>query len=542
MNNLLPSFFVKKYNSLITIVFGDDFIAVTYILRDLRGYKLVDYLFKENIFPAQSKSETTLLVKNFVRKCNLNKHTGVFLSFAQTDAALIKRVKLPFLPEEEIIPALKWKFKDELSQDKEEVICDYNLIKEHVLEDKTDKQIDLNFVVANKKIFDFYLGVLKDCGLMPLRISISAFNFANLLKSLKHPESLSAVVNITNSETALYVYQGCQLLFPRVLPFSYKTFCKDLTGKLVSDKGTLEISSEEAIELASRIGIPLKGDEVFDKRVSALQIISLIRHTLESFVQEIQRSFEYLSFSEHEFFPAQIYLVGKGMQIKNLDKYLEKELKVSVSPLPLPAFFSFSKEKLPDFSNQESRLIDALGATVVEKPLVNLLPLEFKTRKIEFIETVSIRLISFTLALIFLLSLLGINFQYHDYQKRLNNASAHLQGMREFRLLKQKIDARDNLIGQLRKNHIPFSALLKILSVIIPEGVILNECIFNQDQAKFALYGTVVQTSMPVEEVLTEFMNEIEKTPFFQEASLLSSERVDNSWQFQIQCDFVKER
>jgi hypothetical protein len=82
--------------------------------------------------------------------------------------------------------------------------------------------------------------------------------------------------------------------------------------------------------------------------------------------------------------------------------------------------------------------------------------------------------------------------------------------------------------------------LLKLISVLAPKEVVLNELTVNQPARLLILKGIIFDSANNAETVLTDFMKRLEDSSFILDSNLVSSRRSADIQQFEINCSFEK--
>src|SRR3989338_2189785 len=141
-----------------------------------------------------------------------------------------------------------------------------------------------------------------------------------------------------------------------------------------------------------------------------------MRPILERFSKEIRRSIDYYIQEYGREDIKDVYLVGAGSRLKNLDRYLSEELNIPVKKMTLPKSIGASDINLTD--EDSVAVISLIGAVLGYKEPFGLLPHEYKVEKIEFIEKVSLRMIAIFLGFALLVSFLFIKLRIDDYNER----------------------------------------------------------------------------------------------------------------------------
>ena len=525
----------------LSIDFGVSSVKICLFKVAINQFELMAYDIQRIDNLENSSDLIITAVRKFISSNSVSvKTVNVSLQFPRD--VIIKNVTLPLLPKKEVIGAAKLQINEEVAFSLEEAIIDWQVIREYKDETETKKQ-DIMFTIAETKVVEQYLQIIKKCGLFPGRISIGPFNYANILKSFSNPEQICAVLDVGHINTTLSIYCNNQLQFVRELNFSSSKLTQSLTGTLMSTKGKIEISESEAEKIKEEFGIPCDEEEITIKNIRGVHIISLIRPLLEGLIRDLQNSFDYYSVSAKENGPSALYLTGGGANLKTFDAYLAKELNIAVSALKLPGSIIFSdnlrvqeSEKATEFN----QLLSSFGAICCETVKVDLLPPEIKIKRIEALEKVSLRIAALIAGSVLGASLIFLGIQKADYKNRLDNAKRHLQTTGRIKSLKDDIRAWEALSNQVFSDKFYVDSILKVVSVEIPDAVVLSELTLSQVRGNVVLTGRIENTTDLAEDVLVSFMEKLEQTPLFREAVLLFSRRTVRSHEFQIECRFSK--
>jgi hypothetical protein len=135
---------------------------------------------------------------------------------------------------------------------------------------------------------------------------------------------------------------------------------------------------------------------------------------------------------------------------------------------------------------------------------------------------------------------MAINFQINDYRKRLTIAKLHLQSVSEIKGSKEIVDLKEGLIDVIHAGRVPVGGLLKLVSAVVPPSIILDELSLDQFSHLLLLKGVVTLSKDSVEKVLTDFMQDLEKSAFVLEAHLVNSKEDLGVNSFVIKCDLAK--
>ncbi|MBI5873095.1 MAG: pilus assembly protein PilM [Candidatus Omnitrophica bacterium] len=527
--------FYKKKQGTLSIDFGQAFLKVAYAKMSGRNISDLCYSLESISVLERSGRSAADFINGFLKAHSIQEKEAA-LTVSDPDSIVTKLVVLPALPKDEILEAVKWQLKNEIPFDIEKALFDWQLVKEYV-DDEGAKKNEVMCVFAKPELLDRHIQLLSSCLLSPERVSTGPFNYANILRSIQDQSAVQAVLDIGYSEAKLCFYKKAKLAYVRNLPFSSDKLTRCLTTMLVSEKGPVELSYDKAEETKMSFGIPSDEAAELSENITAIHVISLMRPFLEGLSRELKRSFEYFSSHFKEGSPVILYLTGGGANLKNLGSYLQKDLGVSIAFLPLPCNFDAAITGKEEVRADQNQITSVLGAVLADRDSVNFLPQEIKAKKIELIEKVSLRVVGIALAAIFLFSLSVIKFQVYDYKKRLKTTSMHLDGIQGIKQSKQRIDSRQNLIDKIEKDKVPVDRLLKFLSNVVPQGIYLDELVLDQGRHDVVLSGAVSMPGVSPDAVLTLFMQQIESSAFFTEATLVVSKEKEGGREFQIKCD-----
>ena len=535
LSSLLSSLLKKKARRFLSVDFGRAFVKIVHVDSEGQEFKLLNYDLK-NIAQAQDKRhELSEFINNFL-KVNSIADKEVYLTISDPDYVIIRNLTLPAIPKEEVLEAAKWELKDELPFNLDQARCDWRIVREYIDEEKAQKN-EIMFIIVKAKIIDEYISLLKDCGLNPAWISSAPFNYAQIFKYSKAQLGISAILDIGHKDGTLCIYKNDKLIFLRRLIFCSDKLNQSLTATLVSDAGRMELSYEQAEHILQTFGIPQNETQALEENIPAMQILSLIRPLLEDLVKELKRSFDYFNSYFQEDKPSVLYLTGGGANLKNLDLHLQKELNINVNRLPIPDCVYRQNIMQERLNKDQNQIISALACALTEQDAINLLPEEIKAQKVEFIEKVSLKFVTITVAAIFLFSLLVFRLEMRDYKERLKNAKIHLKTISGIKDLKQKIDLQQELIDRIQEDKTPADGILKILSLLVPRDIVLQG--LSLEDHRLILTGTVTAGEDVAETVLIEFMQKLEESSFFIEATLLASRKTASAQEFEIKCDLI---
>ncbi|OGX38250.1 MAG: hypothetical protein A3D87_07265 [Omnitrophica WOR_2 bacterium RIFCSPHIGHO2_02_FULL_50_17] len=530
--------FKKKLERFLVVNFDPTITEVLYVEPLADKLRLLAYDVQK--LPSSDKENKEEAVFHFIEgflKQNAIVDRDVIISISDADSIFVKDLILPVMSEEEILKAAKWQLKDDVLFDLEKASIDWRALEEFAGEDGV-KGVRTIFIVANDEVVNRYLSMIQKCQLDPLCVTTGAFNYTHILEKLPETPKAVAILDVGHTESTFGIYMDNKLNFVRRLPISWEKLMQSLTKVLVSDGGVTQFTYEEAEEITRTVGIPENVTETVRGNVHASHLMSLMRPLLETLVREIKFSLDYFAMNFEKERPSLLYITGDSSNLKNLDKYLSKEFSMNVSYLSLPSYVDTAVLEEKEIEREDrNKIINAIGAALGGLRAINLLPFDIKAKKLEVVEKAFLRFVSIVMGAILLFSLFVMQFQVHNYQNRIRSAQIHLKTMEDVKNLIQKVKEKEGLVTAIEGNRVPVEGLLKTISAAIPDEIVLDILEFNPHEHRLMLKGTVLAGGEAAEAALSNFLQKLESSLFFTEASFVSSQRSGVDYKFEIKCD-----
>lgn len=448
-------------------------------------------------------------LKDLASLMNIDPDEQISINFTG-EALTIKRVSLPFMPVEEIEEALKWELKEQLHIDIDEMEIKFNILGEKKEEDGS-KKIDLIAVVYDERDVEKKVKEIKNIGLNVQNVIPSEFALASYLNHLNlvSPEDVVAIVNIGNIATTISVIENKKVSFTRYVAMGGDTITEAMTGTLVSDKGKIELSKEEAEKIKREQGIS-----------EDARIFSMMRPVLERLLTQIKRSVEYCESQFGSGPVRKIILAGGGARLKGLKEYMSKEMDIEVlEPLP--------------------EIAEAIGLGLSSGAEVNMLPEKFKEEKGRELKKVSLRMISITLGLIFLFSYGLLIAKSINLKREVRIHRMHLDTLQDIRSIKDKMIMFSSTINAISSETINTGEIMRELSNTIAPFVILDRLVIKDTLPNIKMTGVILR-----EAELSEFMSGLEGSPLFEKVKLVFSEKSEDystgALDFEIECSVTR--
>ena len=477
---------------------------------------------------ADKKAAVISAIRDVMGQANL---TGGPVHLAMDDETVeVRRISVPYMPENELRNALKWEAHDVISLNLDQDPWDFAVIGEKEDQDGAKKAIVL-IAAAKKALIDEIISIVKEVGLTPASINITPFCLWSAIKLQKGELAADtiAIVDIGASKTNISIFKNGTLEFTRQVKVGGSTITEAMSGVLVSDRGRLEISIPDAERIKKEHGIPDEGTNEVAGEVALAQLLPMVRPILERLVSEIKRSFDYYSSQFDGNKVKHIILTGGGGELKKLDKFLSNYLGIEVKRMPVPVPFEpeAAKAEKERPSGDCGTFATALGAAIGGDKGVNLLPHEFRVKKAEFIQKVSLRMVAVTVTALFLVSYLFISLQVGNLRAQIRQTGDLNAVISEVEAINSKLVQRKQLFSEIKKGETLMVELLKELSNITPASIIFDNFSFQKTEGRVAIKGVAFSGGISSESNLAEFIKQLEESPFTRSVSLTRSRQSD---------------
>lgn len=481
-------------------------------------------------------------ISEAVKKALLDNKISVknaVLTFTDESNA-IKRIELPSMAKSDVSDAVKWQMKEVLSYDIDKASLDF--VSLDLMEREGGSKVT-EFLVgaASREVIEKNIRILKEAGLAVVSVNLAPFGLENIVKLREGDDASKTVLAVTIGSTKadISIFSNKRLEFVRTVPENSSDISDALTGTLASNKGTISLTKKEADEVKIKIGVPY--ETVLPKtNISPSQILSMMRPVLERISHEIRRSISYYIQQYNGKDVLAIYLAGGGARLKNLDRFLSEELHLPVKVMELPGSIgvskaSLKKEDIPAF-------LSLIGALLGWKNRPNLLPYEYKTEKIEFMERVLLRMVAIIAGAVLLTLFLFAKLQVDGYRQRLKNVQFQEEVLMQVKELQDRVNERGAFLKQLDASEIHPAPVMRELRNAMPPNIVLDWLKVDLVARTMDMGGAAYGSRTLAEDELTKFMSDIEKSKHFKDAQLVSVQEVTDQKEikskFEINCMF----
>lgn len=445
---------------------------------------------------------------------------------------VVRRIKIPSIPHNEIAPALKFKLKDEISWDVDKIFYRWVVVGEQA-DTRGRKTMELIVSVVLKETIYEVIRLSKAINLKCYGVYSQFFSLSYICGELDASENI-AVLDIGGTATSFMIFRKNVPLFLRNIPFSSFQLTKEIAS-VFKQNG---ISPLQAEAIKREYGIAA-GPESISKGVSGNDLVSCLRSPLEKLTSEIRKSIEYYEVELEAAPLTKLYLLGSGSRLKGLVPFLENILRKQVSFFPLPDSMVVA---VGTVDKEDTAYLPVLVSALYEKR-GNFLPARMQPSRLEDIATDMIRLgVPFVL-LSYAIFLSMVNFQIKDYQKRLAYATMHLDTLKEIRQLRADITQREKVLTALDASYMPGDWIMKGISAVIPPQVVLDIVHVDEDKKTTMLEGHLLGSD-GAEEIVAGFSSRLRDMPAFTEVNIITIIRQDQDAKgivtFKISCKLAE--
>ncbi len=238
------------------------------------------------------------------------KTKDVAIAMTGHSSVIIKRISLPEMTEEELSESIRFEAEQYIPLPIDEVNIDFQILGPKVEEG----QMDVLLVAVKKDVMNEYISVIREVGLNPLVVDVSAFCLSNMyeLNYDIEPNRVTALINIGASIINICIILNGLPVFTKDSPVGLNIITEALQREF-------NISYDDAEMLKKGISLP---------SVEADDAMPVITASADEICTEVFRSLEfYRSQSGHEEIH-EVILSGGVAHIKDFPQWVSDKIGI----------------------------------------------------------------------------------------------------------------------------------------------------------------------------------------------------------------------
>ncbi len=242
------------------------------------------------------------------------------------NSVIVRYVKFPKMPPADLAKSIQFEAEPYIPFDIREVNISTHVIGD-VMEENVQK-METVLVAAKKDILQERMAVIEGAGLKPTVIDVDAFALENVYELVRQEDE-------EDTETVMIFDIGAATSNINILEKGVSKVVRDLfiAGNSFTNaiqKG-MQVDFNTAEQMKKEKGIIMQDEEKPIEDEADIQFSMSMMPVLQELVGEVQRSIDYYQApTEGEVRVERIILSGGSALLKNIDKYLSKELNISV--------------------------------------------------------------------------------------------------------------------------------------------------------------------------------------------------------------------
>ena len=444
----------------------------------------------------------------------------------------LQQVLVPPIPPAELPGAIRWELQRYLAVPPEQVIVDYQPMGE--VEAGGIKKRKLLAIAVPTGTVQEHVAFLAQAGIRPTQLVPPAIAAASwFTRRGRLGTAPVALLDLGASTSCFLVVQDGLPVFTRKIPIAGLEITKGMTGVLMTTQGQVGLTDLEAESIKREVGIPPADVPLPSVRgISGIQLLSLIRGTLDRLAVEVERSLSFYGELTPGAGVSEMILVGGGAHMKRLAEWMQERLGLPVgAPSPLEGIPQAPGAVEASVGDASLSLVQALGAALEAGVGVNLLPAEMKTAAQTRVKRLARTGALTALILGIVLFQLGISVYRQSLTKQVDAFRIEEAAIRpEFIKAKAARAANDRLAQEVR-----WEDVFRELSQVVPREIYLTGLSFDGRQV--LIRGRVRDLGRAPDSVLSEFLRELGKGSMTQ-VRLNTSRQLDynRETEFEVGC------
>lgn len=450
----------------------------------------------------------------------------------------VRRVHMPLMSKRELAEAVKWQVKEQVPFSVQDAVLDVRQIGE--VWEKDIKKQDVLVAAASSRCVEELISILERSGIKPASlVPVECATWRCVSTLLPETQKGSVVVvELGQDKTTLSVAKDGQLRLVRDVPVGCSTMTEALMGVVTAEQGDVTIDRARAEALTRRYGILSEETQgATDDGVPLFHLASLMRPVLERLLIELSRVFDFYKVQVDEAGVSRVLLCGAGANVKHLQAFLAEGLGVTVEVFnPLVRMEQhtqpFDAERIAE---DGPRLAAAIGLALDHGHSLNLLPPRLRAGRWVLAQGVwlsaakGLGAAALAVMLVLGVAVAVLQVKIRQQQRTWEQLEPAYRSIVASVTTCQQLARRADEMDRWFQQQPLWEGLLKEMAALLPPVVELDEILVDPEadpsQAMAVhLKGRVVSAGGTEEGSLAKFVDALERSPFFAQVELASSE------------------
>lgn len=539
--------FPKKRNSFVGLDIGFSSIKLVQLYPVPGGWEIGGYAVQE--LPGSSAGQGILENEDIVRRLkNIFSETGASRSrivcSLRLGEILTTLVPLGRMPKNELESACR------LEAGRWATFSMEKAFLQQVAVDKGNTRpggkINHIVTVAGRETVSRLLEVLREAGIQVAALLPLPFAWKDYLSAVVQNEetAAAAVVDVSSTRTLVTIYKDSQVRFSREFEYGGQQITEAIrqAGKTFGIAGSLPLEDAERIKRTVDL-CSSNGSQSVKGSLTVSQVGGMVRPVLEKIVQESKRSFDYYRQLYRQEEVGRVYLGGGGALMPGFMKFFQQNVRQPVETLVFPPRIKLhgSLGSGEELQSLFPRLARAAALSSSRKWEVNFIPpLDKILQKI---------LRRKALIVVPVLALILISYVFYRSKADLLPIHQRLveQKRNELAAIRDTLEPYQVLVGLQRQleavrsvgpvtavRRANWKGILKEFGRITPPNVIITGLMTLKDEGprRILCNGRVLDSTASPQAGVTQFIVQVENSPFFREVEKISEDTERGTFSF----------
>ncbi len=250
---------------------------------------------------------------------------------------VVRTLRLPLIEnEEELDTAVRFQAQDQIPMPLEQAVLDHQVLSKGTgLEG--ERQMEVLAVAARRDMVATLLGAMREAGLEPVGIDVSAFGMIRALNGGQAAPDLTTLYCHLGDVTNIAVARGDACLFTRIAPFGVESIAARLAER---ERMTLDDAREWMLDAG--LEDPLDG--FAGERELASSVRGVLEDGVDKLIDEVRLSLDFYSAQDGAAPIERVVVCGPGSVIEGLDDRFERNLGLAIEIAAPPALRDLDQE------------------------------------------------------------------------------------------------------------------------------------------------------------------------------------------------------